>query len=183
MIDWVYKSNLSKSVNLNDITLIGHSRGGGIVCIKAEEDSRITRVISLAGVSSYGKRTSATGDLEQWKKDGVKYVVNGRTKQQMPHYYQFYEDFIKNEERLTIKRAVSNLKTPFLIIHGDDDTSVSIEEAENLHKWNPNSALKIIEGANHVFNTKHPWDENKLPKELIEVVSATITFIKSTLVV
>jgi len=179
VIDWVYKSDISKSNTLNDITLIGHSRGGGIVCIKAEEDSRIKNVISLAGVSSFGKRTSTTGDLEQWKKDGVKYVLNGRTKQQMPHYYQFYEDFIENEERLTIKRAVSNLEIPFLIIHGDDDTSVFIEEAENLHKWNSKSKLKIIEGANHVFNAKHPWDESEMPQELKDVVSCCKTFINT----
>lgn len=183
VIDWVYESDISKSVNLNDITLIGHSRGGGIVCIKAEEDSRITRVISLAGVSSFGKRTSTTGELEQWKKDGVKYIINGRTKQHMPHYYQFHEDFIKNEERLTIKRAVSNLKIPLLIIHGDDDTSVFIQEAENLHKWNLNSELKIIEGANHVFNAKHPWDKHKLPKALKEVISTCSAFIEHTSII
>ncbi len=182
VIDWVFKINSLKYVNLNNITLIGHSRGGGIVCIKAEEDSRITRVISLAGVSSYGNRTSTTGDLEQWKKDGVKYVLNGRTKQHMPHYYQFYKNFTKNQDRLTIQRAVSNLKIPFLIIHGNKDTSISIEEAENLHKWNPKSNLKIIEGADHVFNTKHPWVENKLTKELREVVSICDAFIKKLII-
>ena len=31
---------------------------------------------------------------------GVKYVENGRTKQLMPHYFQFYLDF-KNEKGLT----------------------------------------------------------------------------------
>jgi pimeloyl-ACP methyl ester carboxylesterase len=179
VIDWIFKGDVIKSVDLNNTTLMGHSRGGGIVCIKAEEDSRITRVISLAGVSSYGKRMSTTGDLEQWKKDGVKYVLNGRTKQQMPHYYQFYEDFIKNEARLTIKRAVSNLNIPFLIIHGDDDTSVFIEEAKNLHKWNSNSELKIIKGANHVFNASHPWTKNALTKELEEVISTVTIFIKT----
>ena len=139
----------------------------------------MTRVISLAGVSSYGKRTSTSGDLEQWKKDGVKYVLNGRTKQQMPHYYQFYEDFIKNEERLTIKRAVSNLNIPFLIIHGDNDTSVFIEEAKNLHKWNSKSELKVIKEANHVFNASHPWAKNTLTKELKEVISTVTTFIRT----
>ena len=75
----------------------------------------------------------------------------GEHKQQMPHYYQFYEDFIENEDRLTIKRAVSNLKIPHLIIHGNNDTSVLMKEAKSLHKWNPKSKLEIIDGANHVF--------------------------------
>ena len=78
----------------------------------------------------------------------------------------------------TIKRAVSHLKIPFLIIHGNEDTSILIEEAENLRKWQPKSELQIINGANHVFNTAHPWKENNLPKALEEVVSIAVAFIK-----
>lgn len=178
VIDWICSNpKLKKNANLNNITLIGHSRAGGIVTIKAEEDNRIKTVISLAGVCDFGKRTSTTGDLKQWGKDGVKYVLNGRTKQQMPHYYQFYENFIANENRLAIKRAVSNLRTPYLIIHGDDDTSVFIEEAEQLHEWNPDSQLEIIQGANHVFGAQHPWDKPTLPNNLKEVVTKVINFL------
>ncbi|GAA4949742.1 alpha/beta fold hydrolase [Algibacter agarivorans] len=178
IIDWVCSNpEFKKEANRNNISLIGHSRAGGIVTIKAEEDNRIKKVVSLAGVSSFGKRTSTTGDLEQWKKDGVKYVLNGRTKQQMPHYYQFYEDFIANENRLTIKRAVSNLKIPYLIIHGNTDTSVFIEEAQNLHNWNPNGKLEIIDGANHVFGASHPWHSKEIPKYLDIVINKIISFI------
>lgn len=180
VIDWVYiNPKLKNNTNSNNITLIGHSRAGGIVTIKAEEDNRIKTVISLAGVCDFGKRPSTTGNLKQWKKDGVKYVINGRTKQQMPHFYQFYEDFIANENRLTIKRAVSNLKIPYLIIHGDNDTSVVIEEAEQLHNWNPDSQIEIIEGANHVFGAHHPWDKSTLPNYLKEVIAKVMGFLAS----
>ncbi|MFI1744636.1 alpha/beta hydrolase family protein [Thalassobellus sediminis] len=179
VINWVSENDTIKNIsNITNINLIGHSRAGGIVSIKAEENNLIKKVISLAGVSSFGKRTSTTGDLKQWKKDGVKYVLNGRTKQQMPHYYQFYEDFIKNEERLTIKRAVSNLSIPHLIIHGTNDTSVLIDEAKNLHKWNSNSQLKLIEGANHVFGGQHPWSKDSLPDHLNQVIKITTDFLK-----
>lgn len=178
VINWAHETpQITSQGDLSHITLIGHSRGGGIVTIKAEEDNRITKVISLAGVSSYGKRTSTTGDLEQWKKDGVKYVLNGRTKQKMPHYYQFYEDFIANEKRLTIQRAVSNLNIPYLIIHGDSDTSVLIDEAHNLYGWSKISELKIIENANHVFGAKHPWNDETMPSHLKEAIDSMIDFI------
>ena len=178
IIDWISSSSeLKNETDINNINLIGHSRAGGIVTIKAEEDKRIKKVISLAGVCDFGKRSSTTGDLVQWKKDDVKYVLNGRTKQQMPHYYQFYEDFITNENRLTIKRAVTNLKIPYLIIHGNNDTSVFFEEAENLHQWNPKSKLEIIEGANHVFGSQHPWKSNTLPIHLENVIQTVTPFI------
>jgi pimeloyl-ACP methyl ester carboxylesterase len=180
VLNWVqnrFKNDIS--VNENEIYLIGHSRAGGIVSIKTEEDSRIKKVISLAGVCDYKSRFVKGNALDQWQKDGVFYVVNGRTKQQMPHYYQFYKDFIDNEKRLTIKRAVTNINVPHLIIHGSGDTAVKIEDAKNLHAWNPKSELVIIDNADHVFNTKHPWALEILSKELENVVNTIVSFFKS----
>ncbi|WP_299676103.1 S9 family peptidase [uncultured Tenacibaculum sp.] len=178
VIDWCSQGGKFKNeINENTISLLGHSRAGGIVCIKAEEDLRVKKVISLAGVSDYKRRTATTGELESWKNDGVKYVLNGRTGQQMPHFYQFYEDFIANKDRLTIKRAVKNLKIPFCIIHGDADTSIAISEAEDLHSWNPLAEFHIIENANHVFGVKHPWDKDELPNDLKKVVAISKTFL------
>ena len=168
---------IKKEADTGNINLLGHSRGGGIVLIKAEEDNRIKKVISLAGVSDYKVRFPQGIALNNWKKDGVYFVENGRTKQQMPHYFQFFTDFIENEERLTINRAVKNLKIPHLIIHGSGDTSVSVKEAKQLHKWNPKSKLEIIEGANHVFGVSHPWTSNKIPDSLQKAIDITISFI------
>jgi len=179
VIDWIYESKLFQNeIDVAQISLMGHSRGGGIVLIKAAEDTRIKNVITLAGVCDFKKRTATIGNLEEWKKDGVKYVLNGRTKQQMPHFYQFYEDFIENEERLTIERAVKSLVIPHLIIHGNNDTSVLIEEAKKLHSWNSKSQLEIIKNANHVFNTSHPWKEEKLSNELETVTKQCIQFLE-----
>ncbi|TYA60154.1 alpha/beta hydrolase family protein [Formosa maritima] len=165
-------------ININHIVLIGHSRGGGIATIYASEDSRITDLITWASVCDFAKRTTTIGNLDQWKKDGVKYVLNGRTKQQLPHKYQFYEDFKVNETRLNIELATKKLKIPHLIVHGDSDSSVSYDEAKMLHTWNPKSKLVIIENANHVFGSKHPWENKTLPNELKEVVKKSISFIK-----
>jgi len=168
----------SDEIDKKNVTLIGHSRGGGIVTIKASEDSRITTLITWASVCDFGSRTATIGDLEQWKKDGVKYVLNGRTKQKMPHNYQFYEDYKSNEARLNIELVTKKIKIPHLIIHGDSDTSISIDEAKTLHLCNPNSVLIPIENTNHVFDSKHPWQENKLPEKLELVVEVTIGFLK-----
>jgi len=58
--------------------------------------------------------TEIHDDLFNVKKDGVKYVLNGRTKQQMPHNYQFYEDFKANETRLNIECAAKQIQIHFL---------------------------------------------------------------------
>ncbi len=179
VLDWISRnSDFEKEVNIDEISLIGHSRAGGIVLLKSNENSRVKKVITLAGVCDFGKRTATIGDLEQWKNEGVKYVLNGRTKQKMPHFYQFYENFKANEERLNIQKATENLEIPHLIIHGDNDTSVLINEAKNLKKWNPQSEFHIIKNADHVFNVSHPWEKEYMSKELNEVTKVCIDFLK-----
>lgn len=168
----------SADTNTQNISLIGHSRGGGIVTIKAAEETKITKLISWAGVSDYASRFPKGDALENWKKAGVYYVVNGRTKQEMPHFYQFFEDFQANAARLNIQRATKQLQVPHLIIHGTNDPAVSIEEAQKLHQWNPKSSLYLIENADHVFGARHPWKLTELPKDLQEVVQASVDFIK-----
>lgn len=163
-------------IDPNKLILIGHSRGGGIANIKASEDHRITKLITWASVSDFGKRTATSGELEQWKKEGVKYVLNSRTKQQLPHNFQFYEDFKANETRLNIEKAIRKIQIPQLIIHAKDDPSISYREAEDLHTWNSKSILFPIEHSDHVFGASHPWNETKLPQALQIVVEKSIDF-------
>lgn len=163
------------------IILIGHSRGGGTSIIKTFEDERINGLITLASVDTL-ERFPKNEALENWKTKGVYYVLNGRTKQEMPHYYQFYEDFQKDEHRFDVERATEMAKAHVLIIHGTNDESVSVKDAEHLHILNPNSELFLIENANHTFGSKEPWEEEYLPTELNTVVEKCIQFINDKIV-
>jgi pimeloyl-ACP methyl ester carboxylesterase len=181
VIDHVIKDSFefSADANTENVSLIGHSRGGGIVTIKATEEAKITNIISWAGVCDYASRFPKGETLQDWKQTNVMYVTNGRTKQEMPHFYQFFEDFKANETRLDIQKATENIEIPHLIIHGTTDPAVSMEEAKRIHEWNPNSKLYLIENADHVFGAHHPWKESQLPTHLAAIISATIQFIKN----
>ncbi len=179
IINEIKNGNENIPNKISSISLIGHSRGGGIVLIKAEEDLRINKVATWASVSDFKARFQETTDeFKSWKETGVTHVENSRTKQMLPHNFQFYKDFKENEKRFSINRAVKNLKIPQLIVHGSDDPTVSLKEAKAIHSWNPQSYLEIIDEADHVFNAKHPWDENSLPQALKNVVQKTIDFLK-----
>lgn len=178
IIDWCIKRfQHDPQVNTEDLTLMGHSRGGGIVVLKGAEDNRIKRIITLAGVSDYKMRFPQGEAFKNWKKEGVYYIKNGRTLQDMPHYFQFYEDFMANEDRLTISKATRALNCPFLIIHGTKDEAVKPFEAERLHQWSAHSELFWIEGANHVFGMKQPWEEVGLPDDMQLLVNRSLGFI------
>ena len=171
-------TEFSKNIDLTNIFLIGHSRGGGLCAIKASENKQIKGLITWAGVSNFKIRfNEGSQELKEWKDKGVKYVQNKRTKQQMPHFFQFYLDFKKNEKRFNIQSAVQNLKIPFLVIHGDNDKSVLQNEGRDLHSWNKNSEFFSVKNGNHTFCSKHPWQEKELPKELKVVTKITMSFI------
>jgi pimeloyl-ACP methyl ester carboxylesterase len=181
LINYILSENFpfSDQIDATKITIIGHSRGGGISIIKASEDQRITKLITWASVSDFDSRFGSSEDIKKWKATGVKHVLNGRTKQQMPHFYQFYEDFQQNKDRLDIESCTKKLEIPFLIIHAKGDTSVKVQEAKNLHSWNSNSDLFIIEESDHVFEASHPWKNDTLPKTLSVVVKKSIRFIQN----
>ncbi len=173
VIDYFSKND---TIDKHKIILMGHSRGGGISIIKTYEDERINGLITLASVDSLD-RFPKNEAFEQWKKSGVYFVTNGRTKQEMPHYYQFYEDYEKDIHRFDVERATEMAKAHFLIIHGTDDESVNVKNAEHLHILHPNSELYLIENADHTFGAKEPWENNILPFYLNDAVSKSIEFI------
>ena len=179
IIEWVYSNqNYKEEIDIDNITLIGHSRGGGIVTIKATENKKVSKVITWNGVSDFAERFPQDEALKLWKQSGVRFVENGRTKQQMPHKYQFYQDFKDNEERLTIQTSIKKLEIPQLIINGALDTVVLSESGRKMHSWNPNSEWSVIDKMNHTLGSQHPWVDLKLPVHLAKVVDLSISFVK-----
>lgn len=62
-----------KEVDSQNIILLGHSRGGGISVIKASENKSITKLITLASVSTLD-RFPKNEAFENWKKEGVYHI-------------------------------------------------------------------------------------------------------------
>ena len=172
-----YFSNDNR-VDAENISLIGHSRGGGIAIIEALENSKIKKLITLASVDSLD-RFPADEKLEDWKKNGVYYNYNSRTKQQMPHDIQFLEDYLANKERFSVEKAIQRFNGKLLIIHGLEDEAVHFSAAENLHSWAQNSQLLLTEKANHTFGVKEPWIDYKLPVIMNAVVKECRVFLNS----
>lgn len=179
VLNWVCGKDFpySESADTSRISLMGHSRGGGTVIIKAAEDERVSSLVTLASVSDFADRFPKGAELEAWKENGIGFVENSRTKQQMPHLYGFYLNFKENEERLTISNAAKKLQIPFLIIHGTEDPTVNVDNAKHLKEWNPKAEFFLLEGSNHVFEGSHPWEEKELPKAKKMIVEKVTDFL------
>lgn len=181
VLNWIEAGDFpfAEKADSFNLTLMGHSRGGGLVVIKAAEDQRVKKLVTLAAVSDFGNRFPGGEELKIWKEKGIAYVENSRTKQQMPHLIDFYEDFKQNEARLTISTAAKSLEIPTLIVHGTEDLTVSLENAYLLKEWIGNSELLKVEGSNHVFDAAHPWTERRLPLAMERIVSKVSSFVRS----
>lgn len=178
VIDWICEPNeFSSFIDLKNIYLIGHSRGGGIVSLATAQDSRIAKTITWASVSNLINRIPK--NVEEWKEEGVVYQMNGRTKQNMPLFYQLYENTMANKENLDINKVAKKIKTPFCVIHGREDTVVNEEDAEELDSLISTSNLIFIEGAGHTFGSSHPFTGDKLPVQLNQVVEESLLFLKN----
>jgi pimeloyl-ACP methyl ester carboxylesterase len=176
VIDYVASIAADYGGNKNELYLIGHSRGGGMAIIKTFEDKRIKKLCTWASVKDAADFFD-NQDIEKWKKDGAIYTYNSRTLQNMPLNYQLYENYIANKTRLDIPKAAANIDVPWLIIHGTNDTSVPSSFGEQIHQWNTNSELFLIENADHTFGGKHPWNEDSLPNASTILIQKTISFL------
>lgn len=169
------------ALDKDNITLIGHSRGGPIALITALEQASVQRVVTWASVHALDYRwANDEAQVQEWKEQGVVYVYNGRTQQQMPLYYQLYEDFQANKERLSVDKTLAQLNKPHLIVHGTADPAVSSTSADYLEKHGRQAQKVLIEDANHVFGGKHPFDEEELPLHSHILAQKTLEFIQQT---
>lgn len=181
VMDWsLSDESLKEEINPDCLYLLGHSRGGGIAILKGGEDPRVKKLATWAAVSDLVNRNKLR-TIETWKREGVVFAKNARTGQNMPLYYQFYEDQVFNKERLNINHAVKRLTIPFLIVHGTADKAVDFKDAQDLKRSSKQALLLSIEGADHTFGVKHPFNAEQLPEYAERVLRETIDFFKGDL--
>ena len=126
------------------VTYAGHSMGGAVGVLAAARDERIKHLISLAGMVNtkdfydreFGEETPDEGCM--WEE------------QSCPLSSTYKNDMY--EIGSVVSRA-SEVKVPWLLIHGDADDVVPIEDSRQIFAQ-ANDPKKIIEipGANHVFS-------------------------------
>ena len=156
--------------------LIGHSKGGAIALIAGSQIEQIKSISTWAAIASIGERFPNEGELNEWKEKGVRHVKNGRTLQQLPQKYSLYTDYIHNVKTFDLKHICKTIKKPIFIAHGENDSSVNIENGLRLSKW-AKIDLCTIDAADHVFDSRHPWTEAEMPYPLLQLCEKTESFL------
>lgn len=89
-----FRTYITTRIQAESTFLIGHSRGGGDVILHAKQ-TQTDKIALWASISDIGSRFPTGSELEQWKSNGIRTVLNGRTQQQLPQHYSLYQDFIE----------------------------------------------------------------------------------------
>lgn len=178
VLDWCFSQKAFK-FETDTVCTIGHSRGGPIALHTAASDVRVTQLITWAAVYDMGYAWEQNPALiSTLNKEGVYYVFNGRTQQNMPINKAIYKDYIDKKHIFSTATLLQQLSIPYLILHGDKDPAVPLDAALKLKEQYPGSQVEIVAGANHVFGGAHPWYESELPTHSKSLVANSINFIK-----
>lgn len=177
VIDYFDNNKENYNYDFSKLTLIGHSRGGGCVILKTAQDGRVKKLITLASVSTYDRYTERK--KKEWKGKGYIEEPNSRTGQIMRMDLSLLEDVERNKERLDIQNAMSRIKVPVLILHGEQDLSVDYSHAETLYSSanKEHTEYKLIEKTGHTFGVVHPFEGTT--QAFDNVIDESIKFIKN----
>ena len=96
------------------------------------------------------------------------------------------QDFMRNWIQYEPTKVIKKMKIPLLIINGDKDLQVSVDEAKKLKAVAPEAKLVIIENMNHVLvpiagdNLDNSKSYNEPHRKISdELTNEVINFIKS----
>jgi pimeloyl-ACP methyl ester carboxylesterase len=142
------------------ITVIGHSEGALIGLVAAKEADRY---ISIAGAGFPAgellkKQLAGIPDsmVRQQAFIALDSLREGHTVQRAPLsllslFRPSIQPYMISWLRLDPRRLIGELKIPVLIVQGDNDVQVSVEDAQSLKSAAPKAQLLLVPGMNHVL--------------------------------
>lgn len=176
----------------SNIILAGHSQGALIAMLALEN---VDKYISIAGtgetidktiVKQIGKNNSTLGEAAQKQFDTLR--LKGKIETVHPFLMSVFakpnQPFLRSWLEINPVEEIKKLEIPVLILNGDKDLQVQIEDAKKLKEAKPNADLVIIKNMNHVLKDIEKDEDNlksyfspdfPISEKLIETV---VLFIK-----
>ena len=157
------------------VLLWGHSRGGAVCVLAAANSPQVKGIATWATVARVNRYLYEV--KQNWRKHGYTTVESSRTGQTLQSSAEFLDDVEMWGKQGDVPTFLHHLKVPVFLLHGAEDTSVLPDESESLAAMYPRAQLAILAGANHKFNSAHPFVK---PNEaLVQAAEKTLGFYKS----
>ena len=144
------------------VVIAGHSEGSLIGMVAAKRSKAVKGYVSISGCGSPAyeilekQLQSQPAQIQKESAEICKELREGRTVAQVPFYLaalyrQSVQPYLISWFAYNPAVEIAKLNIPVLILQGDKDIQVGVEEAEKLHAAHPSSSLYIIKEMNHVL--------------------------------
>jgi alpha-beta hydrolase superfamily lysophospholipase len=144
------------------VIIAGHSEGSLIGMVAAKRSKAVKGYVSISGCGSPAyeilekQLQSQPAQIQKESAEICKELREGRTVAQVPFYLaalyrQSVQPYLISWFAYNPALEIAKLDIPVLILQGDKDIQVGVEEAEKLHAAHPSSSLYIIKEMNHVL--------------------------------
>lgn len=163
-----YLNNFFGGKGNSKLGIVGHSRGGGDSLLVGSRRNEIGAVVLWASVANFNRYSDR--QAKEWREKGVFEVLNTRTNQMMKLNVSLLEDLEKNKGGLlNLEQAAKNMNKPMLILHGEQDLAVKVNEAEQIYSWSDKDLTELfkISATGHTFDVSHPFEGTNPKLELL----------------
>jgi dipeptidyl aminopeptidase/acylaminoacyl peptidase len=153
IVDAVFDEEVGETVvDRGRIGLTGHSRGGGIVIVHASTDGRIRALATWSAIATFDRWT--LHQKSEWRRNGVLPLAKDSTVSPLRLGIGLLEDVETHAAKLDIGKAAGMLGIPWLIVHGAEDMTVRLREAETLYERSVKKFTKLVvlEHAGHLYS-------------------------------
>jgi pimeloyl-ACP methyl ester carboxylesterase len=132
------------------IGLVGSSFGGMAGILAASKSSDLSVLALKSPVSDYLDKLifqDHKKKIEEWKEKGF-IQITGAAGQNLRLNHSFYLD----AQRIKGYEAAVRIFIPTLIVHGNKDETVPVEQSLKASKIIKNCRLEILDGADHIYS-------------------------------
>lgn len=160
--------HFKKENRFSKIILAGHSQGSLIAMLALKN---VDAYVSIAGagetidktiVKQISKNNPTLGKAAQEQFDSLK--IHKKITVVNPFLISIFakqnQEFLYSWMQINPIEEIKKINIPILIVNGDKDLQVKVEDAEMLHQANQNSELVIIKNMNHVLKDIQKDEDN-----------------------
>ena len=131
------------------IGVAGHSMGAMVALLAASQMDNIKVVCTLAAKASalQSFHFLSQDQIDELQRNGrVNFISRGRN-------LELTEAFFADAAKYDLSAIMPSLPQPLMVVHGDMDEIIPVENAYRLHQYkSANTELAIIPGADHMFS-------------------------------
>jgi uncharacterized protein len=155
------------------VAVLGHSRGG-LASLLALGRGRLP-VDGVVSLSAPSDCNPLTAEMEaQLLKDGFVERESSRTNQTLRIGKVFLQEQLDDPKGHNLLQLIASNPAKVLVVHGEDDPTVSVACAEEIVAQLQNPTIVRVEAGDHVFNTPNPFPIDGSPSPQLQNVWCAI---------